>query len=311
MIDKASPSPKPLKSPVLFLIFNRPDTTRRVFEAIRQAQPSQLFIAADGARDTKEGEDKKCREVRKIVDKGVDWDCQVHRLYREKNLGCKIAVSSAIDWFFEHVEEGIILEDDCLPHTAFFRYCEELLMRYQDDKRIMHISGCNFIEYTHKGQESYFFSKYCSVWGWATWRRAWKTYDVNIEKWPEIRAKGLHRLFLENGEIRVRQAQWDSIRSGFNTWDYQWTFAMLINNSLSIAPKKNLISNIGFGRNATHTTRKRSRIANYPDQPIEFPLVHPRIIVANKDYDKKRRKQLVMRSIFLRRIFRRVKKFIA
>ena len=310
MRTKALSSPKSLKSPVLFLVFNRPDTTRQVFEAIRQAQPSRLFIAADGPRESKAGEAEKCVEVRRIIDEGIDWNCEVHRLYRDRNLGCRVAVSSAVDWFFENVEEGIILEDDCLPHISFFRFCEELLMRYQDDKRMMHISGCNFIEYTHKGQESYFFSKYSSVWGWATWRRAWKYYDVNIEKWPEIRAKGLHRWFLENGEVQVRQAQWDSIRSGLNTWDYQWAFAMLINNGLNIVPKKNLIANIGFGRNATHTTCKRDRRANYPGQPIEFPLIHPKIIVSNKNYDKKRRKILVRNNNFLRRIFRRVKKFM-
>ena len=144
MNNKVLVAPEPLKSPVLFLVFNRPDTTRRVLEAIRQAQPSQLFIAADGPREGKSGEAEKCADVRRIVNEGIDWDCEVKTLFRDKNLGCKVAVSRAIDWFFEHVEEGIILEDDCLPHPTFFRFCEELLNKYRDDERIGQISGDNF-----------------------------------------------------------------------------------------------------------------------------------------------------------------------
>ena len=123
------------------MVFNRPDTTKQVFETIRKARPAQLFVAADGPRENRPDEAEKCAEVRRIVDNGIDWDCKVHRLYRDKNLGCKIACSSAIDWFFEHVDEGIILEDDTLPHPTFFQFCEELLKRYRDDERIMLISG--------------------------------------------------------------------------------------------------------------------------------------------------------------------------
>ena len=156
-----------LETPVLFLVFNRPDTTAQVFEAIRQAKPPRLYVASDGAREDKEGELEKVKQVREIVSQ-VDWNCEVKTLFRDKNLGCKIAVSSAIDWFFEQEEMGIILEDDCLPHPTFFRFCQELLERYRDDERIGMISGNNF-QFGRKCTDySYYFSMYSHIWGWAS-----------------------------------------------------------------------------------------------------------------------------------------------
>lgn len=175
-----------LNVPVLLLIFNRPDTTQRVFHEIRGASPLQLFISADGPRENKPGEFEKCQITRDIV-RQVDWDCEVYTNFRDKNLGCKIAVSSAIDWFFENVEEGIILEDDCLPSFSFFRFCEELLEKYRDDERIMQIGGTNLLSEWQRSDDSYYFSKYGAIWGWATWRRAWQYYDVNMKLWPEVK----------------------------------------------------------------------------------------------------------------------------
>ena len=170
-------------TPILFLIFNRPDTTFKVFEEIRKIKPAKLYIAADGPRPNVIGEEEKCTASRNII-KQVDWDCDVKTLFREKNLGCKIAVSSAISWFFENVEEGIILEDDTFPTQSFFWFCQELLDFYRNDSRIMHISGNNFQLGKIRGEGSYYFSKYNHIWGWATWKRAWRFYDVSLNTFP-------------------------------------------------------------------------------------------------------------------------------
>jgi len=178
-----------LKVPVLFLIFNRSDTTQLVFNEIRKAQPAQLFIAADGPRKDRPEDIENCRKVREII-RQVDWDCSVSTLFRDENLGCKRGVSSAIDWFFSHVDEGIILEDDCVPDPSFFPFCQELLERYRDDERIMVISGDNLQFGRRKSQYSYYFSRCFHLWGWATWKRAWDNYDIKMELWPKIKETG-------------------------------------------------------------------------------------------------------------------------
>ena len=167
------------QTPILFLIFNRPDTTKRVFESIRSIKPAKLYIAADGDRKDKVGEDLLCKDTRSIIDL-IDWECEIKTLFRPENLGCKIAVSSAIDWFFENEEQGIILEDDCLPNESFYIYCETLLNYYAFNERIMHISGNNFQDGMMRGNGSYYFSNYNHIWGWASWKRAWKAYNVDL-----------------------------------------------------------------------------------------------------------------------------------
>ena len=275
-----------LTNPVLFLIFNRPDTTQRVFEAIRQAKPARLFVAADGPREDRPGEAEKCAQARSIIE-NVDWDCEVVTLFREKNLGCGKAVSSAIDWFFENVEEGIILEDDCLPSQPFFMYCQELLEYYRQDTRIMQISGSNFIK--SEMDESYFFSKYGPCWGWATWKRAWKYYDVDMRLWPVVKVKKLHYDFcFDEDEIKAREDIFDSVYNGaIDTWDYQWVFAKLVNNGLSITPKENLVSNIGFSEDATHTRDKGNIRENFERKELVFPLLHPPFMLKNYEMDRK------------------------
>jgi hypothetical protein len=272
--------------PVLFLIFNRPEMTQRVFASIREASPAKLFIAADGPRNDKPNEAEICEQTRRII-KTIDWDCNVATLFREKNLGCKNAVSSAIDWFFTHVEEGIILEDDCLPSQSFFPYCQELLERYRNDTRIMQICGSNFLKTSL--DESYYFSKYGPIWGWATWRRAWKYYDVDMAHWMIVKQKRLHYDFcFDEDEIRAREEIFDKIYAGnIDTWDYQWVFTKLIHNGLSITPKENLISNIGFSEEATHTTNKGDKRENLERKELEFPLVHPSFMLKNYEMDHK------------------------
>jgi len=178
---------QPCTTPILFLVFNRPDTTKIVFDEIKKSQPKKLFIAADGPRNGNYEDTENCEIVREIVT-GVDWDCDVHTLFRKKNLGCKHAISGALDWFFSNVEDGIILEDDTLPHPKFFRFCEELIARYRNQKNIIAISGDNFQHGKRRGENSYYFSKYVHIWGWATWKRAWELYDVNMKEWAHLKS---------------------------------------------------------------------------------------------------------------------------
>ena len=274
-------------TPVLFLIFNRPDSTLRVFNEIRRAQPSQLFVAADGPREDKLGEADRCMQVRRIIDT-VDWDCEVVKLYREENLGCRKAVSSAIDWFFENVEEGIILEDDCLPSRTFFRFCQELLEYYRNDVRVMQICGSNLLKEWTRSNYSYLYSNYGPIWGWASWRRAWTYYDVNMTLWPKIKQLNRYKDFCQNEEeAEFRLQLYDKVfRGEIDTWDYQWGFAKMINSGFSITPTRNLISNIGFGKFATHT-KCASLLSNLQLYDIEFPLHHPAFLIRDKEYDAK------------------------
>jgi hypothetical protein len=276
-----------MNTPVLFIIFNRPDTTQRVFEAIRQAQPRQLFVAADGPREGKESEAERCQQARVLAEQ-VDWDCQVRTLYREKNSGCKMAVSAALHWFFENVEEGIILEDDCLPHPTFFRFCAELLEKYRDDKRIMMISGSNFQFGQKRGLYSYYFSRYSHIWGWASWRRAWQHYDVEMKLWPMVRDTTLlQSLLADKGAVGHWSRVFDKVFAGdVDTWDYQWTFACWTQNALTVVPNDNLVSNIGFGTDATHTIMTAGDVADLPAVGMSFPLHHPPYVLGNLQADQ-------------------------
>lgn len=275
------------RSPILFLIFNRPDTTARVFEAIRQAQPARLYIAADGPREGRAGETDLCEQARKVALE-VDWPCQVTTLLRNENLGCKKAVSGAINWFFEHEPEGIILEDDCLPARDFFRFCDELLEKYRDDPRVGSITGDNFISATWKPDESYYFSRFSHIWGWATWRRAWANYDVTMADWPSLGSRFIKtEVFAGNNQAAAYwSAVFDKVHKGeIDTWDYQWVFACFKNNCLSCIPRENLVTNIGFGPNATHTKSAESKLANVATGSLDFPLLEPKDIQSVQEAD--------------------------
>lgn len=255
--------------PILFLIFNRPDTTQKVFDVIREIRPKQLFIAADGPRKNKSGEIQKCNETRTIVNQ-INWECEIKTLFRDENLGCGMAVSSAITWFFENVEEGIILEDDCLPHPSFFSYCEELLDRYRDNDEVMLISGSNRYDKNAMVKTSYYFLAVFCIWGWATWRSAWKKYEYDINKISKKQLNAALKYYFKDNRIR-RYWRWIFYllrKHQIDTWDYQFAFCVWINKGLSIAPYKNLISNIGFGENATHTL-SNYKISNLPTFTIE------------------------------------------
>lgn len=275
-----------LETPVAFLIFNRPEKTRRVFEQIKKVKPKKLLVVCDGARNPEE--EILVAETRKIIEE-IDWPCQVLTNYADKNMGCRIRISSGIDWVFSNVERAIILEADCLPHPTFFPFCEELLKRYADDSRIMHISG-NFFQQKNKNfrcPESYYFSILPHIWGWASWRRAWKQYDLDIKQWPEARAKGVLRNVLTDPAVYER---WEIVWNGYynkiiDSWDGPWTFACMLNNGLSINPAVNLVSNIGFGLDAIHTKDLKSIFANIPTEAMKFPLIHPKLIVPDAKAD--------------------------
>jgi tetratricopeptide (TPR) repeat protein len=276
-----------LRTPVVFIIFNRPDTTEKVFEEIRKAKPPKLLVVADGPRSGKLGETEKCKATRAIIQR-VDWDCEVLTNYSDLNLGCKRRVSTGLDWVFDTVEEAIILEDDCLPEPTFFRFCEELLGKYRDDTRIAQISGDNFQFGSNRTEHSYYFSRINHLWGWASWRRAWKKYDVSMAKWPEVKNnKGLHGWLGEGELANFWEGVFDSAYQGtIDTWDFQWVFASWLENMLTILPHLNLISNLGFREDATHT-KGQSLYANMETAPMPFPLKHPPEIFRHAAADAK------------------------
>jgi hypothetical protein len=278
-----------MKTPVVLIIFKRPDTTARVFEAIREAQPSQLFVIADGYRPERPGELEKCEATRAIVNQ-VDWDCNVIKNYSDINLGCATRVSSGLDWVFEQVEEAIILEDDCLPNATFFPFCDELLEQYRFDHRVNSISGNNFQFGRRRTNYSYYFSVYNHSWGWATWRRAWQKYDLYIKLWKEIQQTNyLENILIDSEAVGYWSRIFESVYENplGITWDYQWIFTNWMQNSLSIIPNVNLVSNIGFGSDATHCTSNGTSVyENMQVSEIDFPLRHPPYIIRDLKADK-------------------------
>jgi hypothetical protein len=270
-----------VKSPILFLVFNRLDTTKRVFKVISEVKPERLYIASDGPRAYKAGENEQVAEVRKWILDHVDWPCTVHKLFRDENFGCKKAVSSAISWYFAHEEKGIILEDDCLPNVSFFSFCDELLDRYKNDDRILSISGYNCL--TNKGNrlnDSYFFSKYFHCWGWASWRSTWETYDRDIVHWNSLDKKA----FLSKIQPGwIFRNYWSRLLNGvsegkIDTWDFQMLYNVWERDGLCCTPRENLVTNIGFGPEATHTKDITDSNANIQTYELNFPLVHPKDI---------------------------------
>jgi hypothetical protein len=297
-----------MKTPIAFLVFNRPDTTQQVFDTIRQAQPPQLFVVADGPRGDRPEDAEKCGAVRKIIET-VDWDCEVLTNYSDVNLGCKKRVSSGLDWVFEQVEEAIILEDDCLPELSFFPFCEELLERYRDDQRIMHISGDNFQFGKVRTEYSYYYSIYNHCWGWATWRRAWQHYDIEMKfihhpnSQKQLKSL-LHNTFAVNyWRKKFKKAHMNKVDS----WAYRWTFSCWMNAGFSILPEVNLVKNIGFSQSGTHTTNCFDPYANLATSPISFPLKHPPEVVQCQIADKFTQRH---KFGFWSRAYRKIRNFI-
>ncbi|MCX7984582.1 MAG: nucleotide-diphospho-sugar transferase [Bacteroidetes bacterium] len=274
------------QTPILFLIYNRPDTTLRVFEQLKKIKPRHLYIAADGPRPHKTGEADLCQQTRLLVLNNIDWECDLHTRFLVSNVGCKMAVSSALTWFFDHVNEGIILEDDCLPHISFFYFCQALLEYYRNDTRVMHIGGSNFQDGIIRSDGSYYFSRLGHIWGWGTWKRAWKFYDVALSQYPFARTdKHFHSVFPTKRIERYWMRNFELVYSNKrDTWDYQWQFALFLNRGLAITPNVNLVSNIGFSENATHTTDHFHDMANRPTYPIT-EILHPTQMIINIEAD--------------------------
>lgn len=288
-------------TPILIIFWRRKDTVLRVIDVLRGLRPANIYLASDGPRDGNIEENSKVHLVRKLVEDAIDWPCAVHKRYSDINQGIKYGPFNAMDWFFSSVEEGIILEDDVLPARSFFFFCRELLERYRDDTRIWQISGNNLVQAQNAlasdeqvwmpldDHSSYLFSRDCLIWGWATWRRCWRLYDLHMSSWPDLRDRGIFaNVFQSPEELKYWSCVWHSIFA-FDiplTWDYQWIYACTCNGALSIVPKVNLISNLGFGLEGINCSDADDPLSNLPVTELHGPIVHPAYVLQDRSYDR-------------------------
>lgn len=273
-----------MTSPVLLTAFNRPRETRLVIDAIRRYAPSHMYIAVDGPRSNRPHDASRCAEVVRILER-VDWDCQVERLIRAENLGCRRSMAGAVDWFFESVPEGIILEDDCVPSADFFCFADELLERYRDDDRVAMVSGTNVLREWRPTDASYFFGQ-GAVWGWASWRRAWGHSSQHLAGLASRTACATARRTLGSARWRQLKPKLRAVASGeLDTWDYPWVFEFAARGQVAAIPAVNLVSNIGFGPEATHTTSTDGSLARLETLRLEDPLRHPEGVVVDREFD--------------------------
>jgi hypothetical protein len=274
-----------LETPVALMVFNRPELTRRVFAAVAAARPNHLLVIADGPRTDRSGERELCDEVREIVS-AVDWPCKVETNFSEENLGCRRRVISGLDWVFSLVEEAIIVEDDCLPDPTFFPYCAELLERYRDCEQIGIISGFNPMPQSFPFPYSYYFTRQVLIWGWATWRRTWQKYDASLTAWPAVKqGRMLERSWREQKLYEPWTGIFDKVHAGVgpDSWDYQLVYSLWTRNLLNAIPSRNLVQNIGFGEEATHTKQADPGL-KIQAQNLDFPITHPPAMVDWPDY---------------------------
>ncbi|HWD20735.1 MAG TPA: glycosyltransferase family 2 protein [Verrucomicrobiae bacterium] len=274
-------------APIVLLAFNRPALTARVWERIRAARPTVVLAVADGPRPGHQGDEEKCREVRRIVEQGVDWECRLLTNFAPANLGLRARVSSGLSWAFSEVEQAIILEDDCVPDLTFFRYGTELLARYAAEERVGVITGDNFQPPTFACEASYYFSRYPHCWGWASWRRAWQCYDDSMALWPKLKTENwLATIFSNPGEARYWEEIFDRTHSRqANSWAYAWLFACWANRLLTATPEKNLVANIGAGADATHFLAHDPLVNDKSVHALAFPLRHPATLELNAAAD--------------------------
>lgn len=274
---------------VLLIAFNRPESAQMVFDQIKKVRPPHFYLAVDGPRPSKSGEEEKCLECQSIANQ-VDWECEVHTLFRKENVGCGFGPAGAISWAFETTEELIVLEDDCLPSVSFFYFCDELIKKYKNDKRIWIISGLSI----HSGADilgkyDYTFSRFAHTWGWATWKDRWNEFDMYMRDVPQFLAEGgsynvyQQRRMSVNTDKRLRQV-YDSIDEEVkHSWDTQWGYTRLKSGGVSIVPKLNMITNIG-AVNGTHNS-SGSTSSNLPSYELKNPLNHPQFVICNTAYD--------------------------
>ncbi len=274
-----------LNKAVLFLVFNRPDVTTRVFAAIREAKPPRLYAAANGPREHHKDDHFKCVEVRNLITENIDWPCELYTLFRDEHLSACDAGSSAINWFFERENDGIILEDDILPHPDFFRFCEELLDKYADNEQVMHISGSNFNPARWYANADYYFSKYAISHGWATWKHSWQSYvndlaafdyfpsDIKIIPNEKERNRFV-KLFLQ---VRENADE-------FNSWDFQWLCSILHSGGLAVQTNINLISNLCLDAKVKRVM-DRWKTVNIHTLKLPETLVHPKEVKPDLEAD--------------------------
>ena len=264
-----------ITTPVLFLIFNRPSTTQKVFDIIKQVKPSKLFVASDGPREGNINDERLCKQARKITDQ-VDWECDVKYLYRDNNLGCRLAITSGIDWFFEHVDEGIILEDDCLPSKSLFSFHQELLKKYRDDNNVMQINGDFYLDGEMDFENSYYFSTLNACWGWATWKRAWSMFDSKMSGYYDFKEKGRINSYFNNKDISNWMVSYldEAVLPNCSIWSTQWAYAIIKSGGLSITPTKNLVKNIGFCGDGTTESKGFELYMNFDIDHINH-IEHP------------------------------------
>jgi hypothetical protein len=296
-------------TPVLLTIHSRPDTTLRVFEIISRIKPAYLFIAADGPRDHVESDKLNCAQAREIVDK-IDWECELHTLFRQENLGCRMAMSTSITWFFDNVDKGIILEDDCLPEVDFFYFCDEMLERYKKNEDVFVVAGNNFQKISDLNKKSYYFSRYMHCWGWASWSRAWDKFDNSMSNWPKMKSTNkLDEVLDDNSQVKYWTSIFDDTYcKKIDSWAYVWMYSCWYHNGMTIIPGVNLVKNIGFDDDATHTSGRQGNMASC-SSGLEFPLLHPKTIMLNVDADKWTERVLYSGSM-PKKIMRAIKAFL-
>ncbi len=297
--------------PILLIIFNRPDKVQLLIQALEKLGPSRIFVSADGPRPNVDSDIELCEKTRNIIN-NINWPCEIVRRYQDTNTGCKINASESVSWFFEHVDEGIILEDDCIPTESFFPFCRELLDRYRDETKVMHISGNTFLlpqEVSDKSV-SYYFSRCPQLWGWATWKRAWKHYDISMLHLDSIKSDtNVNNLFLRKEHLDYWIKHCQHIRdNNIDTWDAQWQYTMMYHGGYAISPLYNQINNIGFGINATHTKEEINNVS-VPTRNFSFPLKHPSHVTADKIADERLMNKFYIRK-WWQKLFSKIRKMI-
>lgn len=271
---------------IAIIIFNRPEHTKKVFDQIAKIKPKKLFIISDGPRKNNKNDVLLIDRARSIFN-SINWNCKVYKNYSQKNLGCKYRPASGIDWVFAHTEEAIILEDDCYPDLSFFKYCEELLKYYRDDLRVGMIAGSNLLPGCFNSNESYFFSNHVYCWGWATWKSRWKDFDLDLKAWPKLKNSSFFEAIHVNKKAALSWKKGFDLlyKNKIDAWDYQWLFTNWLKRRVTIVPKNNLVSNIGFDNFATHTFNSFDKLSNIKIQSISFPLKHPGYVYVDSKVD--------------------------
>lgn len=266
--------------PVLLNVFNRPEKTKQLINALRIVRPRQVFLAADGPRPDRNEDIDKCRSTCKELSK-IDWPSEQKTLLRDQNLGCDLAVSGAISWFFEHIDYGLIFEDDCVPHPDLFRFAEEIFERFSEDKRIMQISGLSPYP-TRQHPYDYHFGRKFRCWGWGTWKRAWSQYSDSVEVYAD-QIEAILRSYYPSQVLYIqRMKQYDAFHRGDrDNWDFKWNLACYANNGLAVVPENNLVVNNGFDEDSTHTKNKNHWLVGLKFEPLNFPLRHPPFVYAD------------------------------